>query len=216
MLAVKNTMASSTNSATSARQEAEEESHGAALENRRFLIIHGVCMSQGGVVADEIMSASLFDLALIWSGFDPAWLPHNFSVFISSHAPRASTPEEAFWWRDLFRVSPNKKACPRTGVRSPWAWLRPTRWPIKWRSSSSIFAAEHCLGWNLGRWIARSWLDRFHDRGSQLDLPDRNTIPHDVAFFQNFRTLMPEVCRERELAIGGGMTALFPAAPTLS
>jgi malate synthase len=42
-------------------------------------------------------------------------------------------------------------------------------------------------------------------------LPDRNTIPHDVAFFQNFRTLMPEICHKHGALAIGGMTALFPS-----
>src|SRR5579872_2374778 len=42
-------------------------------------------------------------------------------------------------------------------------------------------------------------------------LPDRNTIPHDVAFFQNFRTLMPEICHKHGAHAIGGMTALFPS-----
>src|SRR4029077_2317928 len=41
--------------------------------------------------------------------------------------------------------------------------------------------------------------------------PDRNTIPHDVAFFQNFRTLMPEICHKHGAHAIGGMTALFPS-----
>ena len=42
----------------------------------------GLHISQGGILKNEIMSASLFDLALIWYQIDPAWLPHNFSVYI--------------------------------------------------------------------------------------------------------------------------------------
>src|SRR6267154_6341813 len=42
-------------------------------------------------------------------------------------------------------------------------------------------------------------------------LPDRNTIPHDVPFFQNLRTLMPEVCHKRGGLAIGGMTALYPS-----
>jgi malate synthase len=41
-------------------------------------------------------------------------------------------------------------------------------------------------------------------------LPDRNTIPHDVAFFQNLRERIPEVCHRHGLLAIGGMTALFP------
>ncbi len=41
-------------------------------------------------------------------------------------------------------------------------------------------------------------------------LPDRNTIPHDVAFFQNLRERIPEICHKHGLLAIGGMTALFP------
>jgi malate synthase len=42
-------------------------------------------------------------------------------------------------------------------------------------------------------------------------LPDRNTIPHDVPFFQNLRTLIPEICHKHGALAIGGMTALFPS-----
>src|SRR6266571_2497001 len=42
-------------------------------------------------------------------------------------------------------------------------------------------------------------------------LPDRNTIPHNVPFFQNLRELMPEVCHKRGVLAIGGMTALYPS-----
>jgi malate synthase len=41
-------------------------------------------------------------------------------------------------------------------------------------------------------------------------LPDRNTIPHDVGFFQNLRERIPEVSHRHGLLAIGGMTALFP------
>ena len=42
-------------------------------------------------------------------------------------------------------------------------------------------------------------------------LPDRNTIPSDVAFFQNLRELQVEICHKHGLLAIGGMTALFPS-----
>ena len=42
-------------------------------------------------------------------------------------------------------------------------------------------------------------------------LPDRNTIPHDIAFFQNLRQLMPDICHHRGILAIGGMTALYPS-----
>jgi malate synthase len=42
-------------------------------------------------------------------------------------------------------------------------------------------------------------------------LPDRNTIPHDVAFFQNLRNRIPEICHKHGMLAIGGMTALYPS-----
>src|SRR4029077_18607759 len=42
-------------------------------------------------------------------------------------------------------------------------------------------------------------------------LPDRNTIPHDVPFFQNLRQLLPEICHKHGALAIGGMTALYPS-----
>ena len=42
-------------------------------------------------------------------------------------------------------------------------------------------------------------------------LPDRNTIPHNVAFFQNLRELIPEICHKHGMLAIGGMTALYPS-----
>ena len=70
---------------------------------------------------------------------------------------------------------------------------------------------EHCLGLNLGRWDYMASLIDFMIEDPNWILPDRNTIPHDVAFFQNFRTLMPEICHKHGALAIGGMTALFPS-----
>src|SRR5262249_20354738 len=42
-------------------------------------------------------------------------------------------------------------------------------------------------------------------------LPDRNTIPHNVPFFQNLRDLLAEICHKRGILAIGGMTALYPS-----
>src|SRR5256714_14540897 len=42
-------------------------------------------------------------------------------------------------------------------------------------------------------------------------LPDSTTIPHDAAFFQNLREVMPEVCHKRGMVAVGGLTALYPS-----
>jgi malate synthase len=69
---------------------------------------------------------------------------------------------------------------------------------------------EHILGLNLGRWDYMASLIHFNLTDKNWVLPDRNTIPSDVAFFQNLRELMVEICHKRGALAIGGMTALFP------
>src|SRR5260370_22083775 len=54
-------------------------------------------------------------------------------------------------------------------------------------------------------------LIHFNLNDSDWVLPDRNTIPHDVKFFQNLRELLPEICHKRGAMAIGGMTALYPS-----
>src|ERR1700680_2226830 len=73
----------------------------------------GLHISQGGVVKSELVSASLFDLALLWYQLDPAILPHNFSVYI----PKSESAEEASWWRDVFQTFAKQKGLPRDYIK---------------------------------------------------------------------------------------------------
>jgi malate synthase len=69
---------------------------------------------------------------------------------------------------------------------------------------------EHILGLNLGRWDYMASLIHFNLDDPEWVLPDRNTIPSNVPFFQNLRELMPEICHKRGMLAIGGMTALYP------
>jgi malate synthase len=165
----------------------------------------GLHVSQGGVIKKEIMPASLFDLAMIWYQIDPAWLPHNFSVYI----PKSESAEEAFWWRDLFQAFAKQKGLPRDYIK---CMALVEAHPLAYQMEEFLFhLREHCLGLNLGRWDYMASLIHFMIEDPHWILPDRNTIPHDVAFFQNFRTLMPEVCHKHGAHAIGGMTALYPS-----
>jgi malate synthase len=165
----------------------------------------GLHLSQGGVIKNELMSASLFDLALIWYQIDPASLPHNFSVYI----PKSESAEEALWWRDLFQAFAKQKGLPANYIK---CMALVEAHPLAYQMEEFLFnLRDHCLGLNLGRWDYMASLIHFMIEDPNWILPDRNTIPHDVAFFQNFRTLMPEVCHKHGALAIGGMTALFPS-----
>jgi malate synthase len=165
----------------------------------------GLHLSQGGVIRKEIMSASLFDLALIWYQIDPAWLPHNFSVYI----PKSESAEEAFWWRDLFQALAKNKGLPKDYIK---CMALVESHPLAYQMEEFLYnLRDHCLGLNLGRWDYMASLIDFMFEDPNWILPDRNTIPHDVPFFQNFRILMPEICHKHGAHAIGGMTALYPS-----
>jgi malate synthase len=165
----------------------------------------GLHLSQGGVIKNEIISASLFDLALIWHQLDPPSLPHNFSVYI----PKSESAEEALWWRDLFQSLAQSKGLPKNYIK---CMALVEAHPLAYQMEEFLFnLRDHCLGLNLGRWDYMASLIDFMFEDPNWVLPDRNTIPHDVAFFQNFRVLMPEICHKHGALAIGGMTALFPS-----
>src|SRR5205814_3854234 len=162
-------------------------------------------ISQGGVFKNEVMSASLFDLALIWYQLDPGELPHNFSVYI----PKSESADEALWWRDLFQVFAKHKGLPTNYIK---CMALVEAHPLAYQMEEFLFnLRDHCLGLNLGRWDYMASLIHFNLDDPRWLLPDRNTIPHDVPFFQNLRELLPEICHKRGALAIGGMTALYPS-----
>jgi malate synthase len=70
---------------------------------------------------------------------------------------------------------------------------------------------DHIIGLNLGRWDYMASLIHFNLEDREWVLPDRNTIPHDVPFFQNLRELLAETCHKHGILAIGGMTALYPS-----
>ena len=165
----------------------------------------GLHISQGGVLKNEIISASLFDLALLWYQIDPAWLPHNCAVYI----PKSEAAEEALWWRDLFQALAKSKGLPANYIK---CMALVEAHPMAFQMEEFLFnLRDHCLGLNLGRWDYMASLIHFMLGDPDWILPDRNTIPHNVPFFQNLRTLIPEICHKHGALAIGGMTALYPS-----
>jgi malate synthase len=67
------------------------------------------------------------------------------------------------------------------------------------------------VGLNLGRWDYMASLIHWNLMDPAWVLPDRNTIPHDVPFFQRLRHLLVDICHRRGALAIGGMTALYPS-----
>ena len=165
----------------------------------------GLHISQAGVLRDELMSASLFDVALVAYQADADRLKHPLSFYI----PKSESAEEALWWRDLFRAIENAKGWPRGYIK---CMALVESHPIAYQMEEFIYnLRDHLVGLNLGRWDYMASLIHFNLNDPAWILPDRNTIPHNVPFFQNLRELLAETCHKHGILAIGGMTALYPS-----
>ncbi|MCL5405919.1 MAG: hypothetical protein M1398_04240 [Deltaproteobacteria bacterium] len=167
----------------------------------------GLHLSQAGVFGDgkEKVAAPLLDMAAIVYGIDPDELSHPLSFYI----PKSESAEEALWWRDVFRALARAKGLPEDYIK---CMALVESHPLAYQMEEFAFILrEHLLGLNLGRWDYMASLIHFNLHDPQWVLPDRNTIPHDVSFFQRLRDLMVEICHKRGMLAIGGMTALYPS-----
>jgi malate synthase len=165
----------------------------------------GLHLHQAGVLPGEMLPASLFDVAMVAFQADFSRLKHPLCIYI----PKSESAEEALWWRDLFQMIARLKGLPANAIKCmalveshPLAFqMEEFAWNLR----------DHIVGLNLGRWDYMASLIHFNIENPEWVLPDRNTIPHNVAFFQNLRNLMPDVCHKHGMLAIGGMTALFPS-----
>jgi malate synthase len=165
--------------------------------------VRGLHLAQAGVYATPT-SASLFDLALLAFKLDFAKLKHPLAIYI----PKSESAEEAFWWRDVLRaVAVAKGQAPDAIKCMALVEAHPFAYQIE---EFAYNLREHLVGLNLGRWDYMASLIHFNLNDPKWVLPDRNTIPIDVPFFQALRERIPEICHKHGLLAIGGMTALFP------
>lgn len=167
--------------------------------------VRGLHLNQAGVFADELLSASVYDAARIAFGVDKWKLKNNLTFYI----PKTESAEEAFLWRDLFQRLEEKLGWERGFIK---CFALVEAHPFAFQMEEFIYnLREHILGLNLGRWDYMASLIHFNLADKKWVLPDRNTIPTDVPFFQNLRELLVEICHKRGILAIGGMTALYPS-----
>jgi malate synthase len=165
----------------------------------------GLHLHQAGILPGELIPAPLFDVAMVAYQVDFSALKHPLCIYI----PKSESADEALWWRDLFQTIARAKGLPADAIKCmalveshPLAFqMEEFAWNLR----------DHILGLNLGRWDYMASLIHFNFENPEWVLPDRNTIPHNVAFFQNLRNLMPEICHKHGMLAIGGMTALYPS-----
>jgi malate synthase len=165
--------------------------------------VRGLHLAQAGIYA-EPTSASLFDLALLAYKLDFAKMKHPLAIYI----PKSEYAEEALWWSDVFDAVAVAKGMPADYIK---CMALVESHGLAYQMEEFCYNLRtHIVGLNLGRWDYMASLIHFNLDDPAWVLPDRNTIPSDVPFFQNLRELIPEICHKRGMLAIGGMTALFP------
>jgi len=165
----------------------------------------GLHLHQAGVIAGEIMPAPLFDVALLTFQMKPEDQKHPPTFYIS----KSESAEEGLWWRDLFQAIAQAKGWPKNYIKC-MALIESHPFAFQ-MEEFSYNLRDHILALNLGRWDYMASLIHFNLMDPRWVLPDRNTIPHDVPFFQNLRNRIPEICHKHGMLAIGGMTALYPS-----
>ncbi len=166
--------------------------------------LRGLHLSQANVFDDELLSASVYDAARIAFGVEKTRLKHNLTFYI----PKSESAAEGLFWRDLFQTMEAKLGWERGFIK---CFALVEAHPFAYQMEEFIYnLREHILGLNLGRWDYMASLIHFNIENAEWVLPDRNTIPSDVPFFQKLRELMVNICHKRGVLAIGGMTALFP------
>jgi malate synthase len=168
--------------------------------------MRGLHLSQGGILPnDALTSASLFDLAMIAYQVDWETLKHPLAIYIA----KSESADEALWWRDVFRAIAARRGWEPNAIR---CMALVESHPMAYQMEEFLHhLRDHILGLNLGRWDYMASLIHFTYADPRWVLPDRNTIPHDVPFFQRLRHLLVDVCHRRGALAIGGMTALYPS-----
>ena len=165
--------------------------------------VRGLHLSQAGVY-DTPTSGSLFDIALLAYKIDFSRLKHPLAIYI----PKSESAEEASWWRDVLQAVAIAKGQPKDAIK---CMALVESHSFAYQIEEFAYALrEHLVGLNLGRWDYMASLIHFNLDNPAWVLPDRNTIPVDVPFFQALRERIPEICHKHGLLAIGGMTAIFP------
>jgi malate synthase len=165
----------------------------------------GLHLHQAGVFSGELLPAPLFDVAMVAYQVDSSALQHPLCIYV----PKSESADEALWWRDLFQMIARLKGLPANSIK---CMALAESHPLAYQMEEFAWnLREHIMGLNLGRWDYMASLIHFDLENPEWVLPDRNTIPHNVAFFQNLRNLLPDICHKHGMLAIGGMTALYPS-----
>src|ERR1035441_8412020 len=116
----------------------------------------GLHLNQAGLIPDELVSASLFDVARIFYGINAEELKHPLCIYI----PKSESAEEALWWRDLFQALAQWRGLPHNYIK---CMALVESHPLAFQMEEFAYhLRDHIIGLNLGRWDYMASLIHFN------------------------------------------------------
>ncbi|MEQ1920082.1 MAG: aldolase/citrate lyase family protein, partial [Elusimicrobiota bacterium] len=172
----------------------------------------GLHLAETNALPGETVSGSLFDLAALFHATADqrrkAVKTPELQAKLCFYIPKTESSEEAAWFSDVIAALETAIGIP---VGTTKIMFLIESLPAAYQIEEILFAAKrHVIGLNLGRWDYMASLLHFKLADPKWILPDRNTIPHDIPFFQNLRKRLVDACHRRGVLAIGGMSALFP------
>ena len=172
-----------------------------------FIRVRGLHLRQAGVfAATSSTSASLFDLALLVLPGGPGAAE---APAVHLHPQVASRPRRRCGGATLCAALARAEGWLADAIK---CMALVESHPLAYQMEEFLYnLRDHLLGPEPGPLGLHGEPDPLQPADPRWVLPDRNTIPHDVPFFQRLRELLPEICHKHGLLAIGGMTALFPS-----
>ncbi|GAA1641236.1 malate synthase A [Kribbella alba] len=160
------------------------------------------------LVDGERTSGSLVDFALYLATSGQLQLDRGQGPYF--YLPKMESHLEARLWNDVFVAAQEFLGIPRGTIR---ATVLIETFPAAFEMEEILYELrEHSAGLNAGRWdFMFSVIKTYRTRGTDFQLPDRNSVTMTVPFMRAYTELLVRTCHKRGAHAIGGMAAFIPS-----
>jgi malate synthase len=153
-------------------------------------------------------SGSLVDFALYFAACAQLQLDRGQGPYF--YLPKMESHLEARLWNDVFVTAQEYLGIPRGTIR---ATVLIETYPAAFEMEEILYELrEHSAGLNAGRWDYMFSVIKTHrTRGTDFQLPDRNSVTMTVPFMRAYTELLVRTCHKRGAHAIGGMAAFIPS-----
>lgn len=154
------------------------------------------------------VSGSLVDFALYLVACGQLQLDRGQGPYF--YLPKMESHLEARLWNDAFVLAQDFLGMPRGTIR---ATVLIETYPAAFEMEEILYELrEHSAGLNAGRWdFMFSVIKTYRTRGTDFQLPDRNSVTMTVPFMRAYTELLVSTCHKRGAHAIGGMAAFIPS-----